>query len=157
MNRASTPTLLVALSSLLLALAASPATAGPVAAARAVPALVPAMVAVDDDTSDTSDDTSDDDTTRPTINEFYPEERPLSDCLSSLPKPDCGSEARGGWAQTTTFLAIIAGLAFIAWRIIASSRRARRAAGSAMSPTTTRPGTRDATTVPDGDGGGPAP
>ena len=148
MNRASPTALLVGLSSLLLALAAPLATAGPVAASLAVPAMAAAV----DDGDDTSDD-GDDDTTRPTINEFYPEERPLSDCLSSLPKPDCGSEARGGWAQTTVFVVIIAALGFIAWRIIASSRRARRAA----SPTTTRSGTPDATTVPDVDGGDPAP
>lgn len=66
---------------------------------------------------------SDDDTTRPTINEFFPEERPLSDCLSSLPKPDCGSDARGGWAQTAVFGALLAGLAFIGWRIWAGARR----------------------------------
>ena len=62
----------------------------------------------------------------PTVfNEFYPDERPLSDCLSSLPKPNCGSEARGGWRQTTILGAVLAGLAFIAWRIIRSARRAR--------------------------------
>jgi len=94
-----------------------------------------------------------DDTTRPTVNEFFPEERPLSDCLSSLPKPNCGSEARGGWAQTAVFLAILAGLAIIAWRIVAASRRARRArdAGDVT------PGTPDATTARGGDGGVPAP
>ena len=100
---------------------------------------------------DTTDDTLDD-TTRPTLNEFLPEQRPLSDCLSSLPKPDCGSKARGGWAQTTVFVAIIAGLAFIAWRIVATSRRARRVRDGAVTS-----GTRDATTVPDGHGGDPAP
>lgn len=104
--------------------------------------------------------TGEDDTTRPTINEFFPEERPLSDCLSSLPKPNCGSEARGGWAQTTVLLAIVAGLAFIAWRIVAGARRSRRAriqrdaAGPAGAITG---GTRDATTARDGDGGDPAP
>ena len=88
-----------------------------------------------------------DDTTRPTINEFFPEDRPLRDCLSSLPKPGCGSEARGGWAQTTVFLVIIAGLAFIAWRVVAGSRRARRERDAVT------PGTPDATTVPDDSGG----
>ena len=81
----------------------------------------------------------------PTFNEFYPDQRSLSDCLSSLPKPDCGSEARGGWAQTVVFLSILAGLAFITWRVIASSRRAR------LSRTPT------STTAPDGGGGAPSP
>ena len=99
-----------------------------------------------------------DDTTRPTINEFFPEERPLSDCLSSLPKPDCGSEARGGWAQTAVFVLIIAGLAFIAWRVVASSRRARRQTTAPTGATDELPRERpDATTVPDDSGGDPAP
>lgn len=99
--------------------------------------------------------TDDDDTTRPTVNEFFPEERPLSDCLSSLPKPNCGSEARGGWAQTAVFVSIVVGLAFIAWRVVAGARRARRRAGAPAEPL--RPGTPDATTARDGDGGVPAP
>ena len=68
---------------------------------------------------------SDGGTPPPTFNDFYPEQRALSDCLSSLPKPDCGSEARGGWPQTAVFAAILAGLSFIAWRVVAASRRAR--------------------------------
>jgi hypothetical protein len=96
-------------------------------------------------------DEGDDDTTRPTFNEFLPDARPLGDCLSSLPKPDCGSEARGGWRQTAVFLAIVAGLAFIAWRVVAASRRARRDRASVTS------GTPAATTVPDGGDGDPAP
>ncbi|MGA1076305.1 MAG: hypothetical protein ACO307_14410 [Ilumatobacteraceae bacterium] len=63
--------------------------------------------------------------TRPTINEFYPEQRPLSDCLSSLPKPNCGSDARGGWRQLAVLAAILGGLGFIAWRIVATVRRSR--------------------------------
>lgn len=72
-------------------------------------------------------DTSPDDTTPTgdTINEFFPEDRALGDCLSSLPKPGCGSEARGGWRQSLVFVVILAGLAFIAWRIVAQSRKAR--------------------------------
>lgn len=67
----------------------------------------------------------DDDTTRPTINEFMPEDRALSDCLSSLPKPGCGSKARGGWRQTLVFLVIIGAIAFIIGRVVVSSRKAR--------------------------------
>ena len=57
-----------------------------------------------------------------TFNIFYPEERPLSDCLSAVPKPGCGSEARGGWRQTTIFGLIIAAFAFIIWRIVRAAR-----------------------------------
>ena len=67
----------------------------------------------------------DDDTTRPTINEFMPEDQALSDCLSSLPKPGCGSKARGGWRQSLVFIAIIGAIAFIVWRVLASSRKAQ--------------------------------
>jgi hypothetical protein len=58
-----------------------------------------------------------------TLNDFYPAERDISDCLSVLPKPGCGSEARGGWAQTAVFGAIMVGLAIIATRIVVGLRR----------------------------------
>jgi hypothetical protein len=58
-----------------------------------------------------------------TVNDFYPAERDISDCLSVLPKPGCGSEARGGWAQTAVFGAIMVGLAVIATRIVIGLRR----------------------------------
>lgn len=67
--------------------------------------------------------------TRPsaTVNEFLPEDRNLGDCISAIPKPGCGSEARGGWHQTLVFLAILFGLAVIVWRIVASARKAKAA------------------------------
>ena len=60
-----------------------------------------------------------------TVNDFLPEDRDLGDCLSALPKPDCGSKARGGWRQGLVLGAILAGLGVIAWRIVVSARRAR--------------------------------
>lgn len=60
-----------------------------------------------------------------TINPFFPEERSLGDCLSSLPKPGCGSSARGGWRQTAVLGVILSGLGFIGWRIVRQSRKAR--------------------------------
>lgn len=139
--RAFATTLLAAL---LLVVAPTPELA-----ADTRPADVGDVVAASPD----EDDTTRDDTTRPTVNEFMPELRPLSDCLGALQRPNCGSEARGGWEQTTVFLAIVAGLSFIAWRIVASSRRARRRAPGG--PVTS--GTPDATSARDGDGGVPAP
>lgn len=141
MNRALTTALLVVASALglvgLTGEAANAATSPAAGAAVAAPAAVePSAVGQSDDGTDTGD-TSDDDTTRPTLNEFLPEQRPLSDCLSSLPKPNCGSKARGGWSQTVVFLAVIGGLSVIAWRIIASSRRARRERDASV---TTSPG-----------------
>ncbi|HSH10996.1 MAG TPA: hypothetical protein VLA10_04350 [Ilumatobacter sp.] len=89
--------------------------AGGLSAAESAPTAIAALV--------TSGDTS---PPLDTINEFYPDDRSLGDCLSSLPKPGCGSEARGGWHQSLVFVAILAGLAFIAWRVVVQSRKARR-------------------------------
>ena len=71
-------------------------------------------------------------------NEFLPTDRDLTECISAMPKPGCGSEARGGWRQTAVFLAVLGGLGFIAWRVIASARAAGRAGrpGRAPSPPT---------------------
>ena len=82
------------------------------------PAQIAAITATDDATPDTTP-TSD------TFNVFFPEERSLSDCLSSLPKPGCGSDARGGWRQSLVLIVILGGLAFIAWRIVSGSRKAK--------------------------------
>ena len=54
-------------------------------------------------------------------NDFLPPDRDLTECVSALPKPGCGSEARGGWRQTAVFLAVLGGLGFIAWRVIAGT------------------------------------
>jgi hypothetical protein len=56
-------------------------------------------------------------------NEFIPEDQNLSDCVSALPRPECGSEARGGWRQGLIFGLIVVAGAFIAWRIVRSLRR----------------------------------
>jgi hypothetical protein len=51
-------------------------------------------------------------------NPFIPEDQNLSDCISALPRPGCGSEERGGWRQAVVFGLIIVAGAFIAWRIV---------------------------------------
>ncbi len=61
-----------------------------------------------------------------TVNDFIPEDRDLSDCLSALPKPGCGSEARGGWGQTAVLVAILLGIGLMAWRISVGIRANRR-------------------------------
>lgn len=73
-----------------------------------------------------------------TINEFIPEDRDLSDCLSVLPKPGCGSEARGGPAQAAVFGAIVLGLAVIGGRIAWSVRSRNRAATPTQVPDDSR-------------------
>ena len=59
-------------------------------------------------------------------NEFIPDDRDLSDCISAVPEPGCGSEGRSGWRQLLIFGALVAGLAFIAWRVVRTARRTRR-------------------------------
>lgn len=95
--------------------------------AGASPIVAPAPTQADDDTTEPGDDA----VPTVTVNEFLPTDRDLSECLSALPRPGCGSEARGGWRQTAIFVAMLGGLAFIAWRIVASSRRARAALAGA--------------------------
>ena len=59
-------------------------------------------------------------------NPFIPEDRNIGDCVSSLPRPDCGSDAQGGGAQLATFGVLMAGMAFIGWRIARGVRRRER-------------------------------
>jgi len=59
-------------------------------------------------------------------NEFVPTDRDISECISAIPRPGCGSDARGGWRQSLVLVAILAGLALIAWRIVAGARKGRR-------------------------------
>lgn len=58
-----------------------------------------------------------------TANPFLPEDRGISDCISALPKPGCGSEERGGWRQGLVLVALVGGLSIIGWRIVAGARR----------------------------------
>lgn len=67
-----------------------------------------------------------------TTNPFLPEEASLGDCLSALPPPNCGSEARGGFAQWSVLAVLVAGLAFIGWRVVRGARRNARAAASQL-------------------------
>lgn len=72
-------------------------------------------------------------------NDFLPPDRDLTECVSALPKPGCGSEARGGWRQTAVFLAVLGGLGFIAWRVIAGARAAGRVGQPAHEPSPPTP------------------
>ena len=56
-------------------------------------------------------------------NPFLPEDANIGDCVSSVPRPGCGSEARGGWRQWLILLALVGGLGVIGWRIVAGVRR----------------------------------
>lgn len=56
-------------------------------------------------------------------NPFIPADQNLSTCVSSLPRPNCGSELQGGWRQGLLFGLLMLGMAFIGWRIFHSVRR----------------------------------
>lgn len=56
-------------------------------------------------------------------NEFIPENANIGDCVSALPRPECGSEERGGWRQSLVLLALVAGIGVIGWRMVAAMRR----------------------------------
>ena len=40
-------------------------------------------------------------------NPFLPENRDLTDCIGTLQRPGCGSEARGGWHQNAVAIVMI--------------------------------------------------
>ena len=67
-----------------------------------------------------------------TINDFIPEDRDMTECISAVPKPGCGSDARSGWEQGALFGVLIAAMVFIAWRVV---RSARRKPSSELAPT----------------------
>lgn len=94
-----------------------------------IAALLPAatVTAQDNDGSDT-------DVTTVTVNDFVPTERDLSECISAVPKPGCGSEARGGWRQTAIFALVVGGLAFIGWRVVAGARKNLASSNSSAEP-----------------------
>jgi hypothetical protein len=58
---------------------------------------------------------------------LLPKREDVADCYSSLPPPDCGSEARGGTGQFYAFGAMMLGMVFVGWRIARGVRRRDRA------------------------------
>ena len=60
-----------------------------------------------------------------TANPFLPDDTSvnLTDCISAQPRPDCGSDERGGWRQAAVFGAVVAGLAAVGVRLAVALRR----------------------------------
>jgi hypothetical protein len=58
-----------------------------------------------------------------TDNVFIPDDRDLGECITAVPKPGCGSEARSDWHQGLVLGLMIAGLVFVGWRIVRGVRR----------------------------------
>jgi hypothetical protein len=58
-----------------------------------------------------------------TDNVFIPENRDIGECITAVPKPGCGSEARSDWHQGLVLGVMVAGLIVIGWRIVRGVRR----------------------------------
>ena len=69
------------------------------------------------------------DTTVPpaTANPFLPDDTSVNptDCISALPRPECGSEERSDWRQYVVFGVMVGGLAVIGTTIVIQMRRRR--------------------------------
>jgi hypothetical protein len=61
-------------------------------------------------------------------NAFLPDDTAtnITDCVSALPRPECGSKERGGWRQGVLFGVVVAGLAAIGLRVGFGVRRRDR-------------------------------
>ena len=62
-------------------------------------------------------------------NPFLPEDANIGDCISAVPRPECGSKARGGWRQGLVFGAVVAAVAVIGTRLVIGVRKRERRAG----------------------------
>jgi hypothetical protein len=60
-----------------------------------------------------------------TVNDFFPEDNNLSDCVGLVEKPGCGSESRGGTGQNLVFGFLALGLGIILWRVSVGIRANR--------------------------------
>jgi hypothetical protein len=63
-------------------------------------------------------------------NPFLPEDRDLTECIGTLQRPGCGSEARGGWHQNAVAIVMISGLAIVFGRIAWGIRRGQKNAAA---------------------------
>ena len=103
---------------LLLATLGVPASSGhPAVHDTSRPAAVVASVPDDEATTE--------DAPPPTFNEFLPEDRSITDCISALPRPGCGSKARGGWRQRLVLYLLVLGLSALVALVVRGARRAR--------------------------------
>jgi hypothetical protein len=61
-------------------------------------------------------------------NPFFPDDTDtdITDCVSALPRPECGSKERGGWRQGVVFGVVVAGLTAIGVRVGLGIRRRDR-------------------------------
>ena len=87
-------------------------------------AVAYAQVAGQDDSAPPATVPAADSASPPTTeNPFLPENANIGDCISALPRPECGSTARGGWRQTLVFVMVVVGLVLIGIRLAFAIRK----------------------------------
>jgi hypothetical protein len=59
-------------------------------------------------------------------NPFLPENRDLSECIGTLQRPGCGSEARGGWRQNLVAIIMVSGLLIVFGRVAWGVRKSQK-------------------------------
>lgn len=59
-------------------------------------------------------------------NPFFPEDRDLTDCVGTMQRPGCGSEARGGWRQQIVAIVMVGGLLIVFGRVAWGVRRSQK-------------------------------
>jgi hypothetical protein len=74
-------------------------------------------------------------------NPFIPEDANLGDCVSSMPRPDCGTDQRSGYHQYITFIILLLATIFIGWRVTLGVRARDRAVNDSV-PEKTKPTTK---------------
>ncbi len=56
-------------------------------------------------------------------NVFLPTDQDVTDCVGTVELPNCGSKEKGGWRMYLVMAVLVAGVAFIAWRVARLVRR----------------------------------
>lgn len=59
-------------------------------------------------------------------NPFLPEDRDITDCVGTMQRPGCGSEARGGWRQQLVAIVMVGGLLIVFGRVAWGVRRSQK-------------------------------
>jgi hypothetical protein len=90
--------------------------------------LVSTLITLVPATGATGEPTAPPETPAPTTtieNVFLPDDTTvnITDCVSALPRPECGSRERGGWRQGAVFAVIVVGLIAIGARLVIGIRR----------------------------------
>ena len=64
-----------------------------------------------------------------TDNPFLPEDANIGDCISAVPRPECGSKARGGWRQGLVFAVVVGAVLVIGARLVIGIKKREHQAG----------------------------